>query len=103
MSKLNAIAPGAWRRYQAVSASAADMIAEAATGITYGVNCQCIDLPLSCLTHVCQNRFQHHYFLGKNDEREDLAFSLLFPLGIRGSRNKRYVGNDYEHSTPLIS
>src|SRR2546423_5522745 len=58
MSKQKAIAPGAWRRYQAVSASAADMIAEAATGNTYGVNCQCISLPLSCRICVCQIKFQ---------------------------------------------
>src|SRR6266516_1703097 len=58
MSKQKAIAPGAWRRYQAVTASAADMIAEAATGNTYGVNCQCISLPLSYRICVCQIRFQ---------------------------------------------
>src|SRR5947208_76452 len=58
MSKQKAIAPGAWRRYQAVTASAADMIAEAATGNTYGVNCQCITLPLSYRICVCQIRFQ---------------------------------------------
>src|SRR2546421_10282689 len=53
MSKPNAIAPGAWRRYHDVSASAADMMAEAATGIKYGVNCQCIGLlfflPSTCM------------------------------------------------------
>src|SRR5205807_5935457 len=42
----------------AVTASAADMIAEAATGNTYGVNCQCISLPLSYRICVCQIRFQ---------------------------------------------
>src|SRR5207302_11482898 len=44
MRRMNAVAPGAERRRHATSASQADMVTEIISGITYGVNCQCIAL-----------------------------------------------------------
>src|SRR5437588_9718097 len=47
MSRQNAVAPGAGRRCHAIYASQAHITAEAATGNTYGVKCQCIGHLLS--------------------------------------------------------
>src|SRR5260370_6610293 len=90
MSKQKATAPGAGRRCQAERASAAATTAETITGNTYGVNCQRISLPLSCLAY---NRRSYQVpascFLLNNHEFQELAFfAPTFPSS-RGIGNKR--------------
>src|SRR5947207_5712732 len=50
MRRMKAVAPGAERRRHATSASQTDTATEIMSGITYGVNCQCITLLFSRLS-----------------------------------------------------
>src|SRR5438105_1815540 len=63
MRRMNAVAPGAERRHHATSASQTDMATEIISGITYGVNCQCITLIFSRLTVGLFSRILSHSVL----------------------------------------
>src|SRR5437016_12419367 len=63
MRRMNAVAPGAERRHHATSASQTDMATEINSGITYGVNCQCIILLFSCVAPWLFGRILLHSVL----------------------------------------